>query len=157
MPPKKKEEFGEAKFEFPDGSWYDGKYMLKAPADGKRSPAATTNTSPSATDIAPHIQHESGTYHDCSGAVYSGQWKEGTATGRGYLVLPQGFTYEGNFADNAFHGTGKYTWPDGSHYEGEWDNNLMNGEGTYTDCSGRRWRGRFVNGVGDNLLPELQL
>ena len=75
--------------------------------------------------------HGFGTYVFTSGAVYTGQWREGM-----------------------MHGHGKMVNADGTSYEGDWCNNLMHGEGSYTDNDEVRWDGIFIDGSYESKIQK---
>ena len=69
-----------------------------------------------------------GVYKYTSGAIYSGEWKDGKHHGRvTFINKPKQGTYE---------------FPDGTLYEGEFYNHKMHGEGCYTDKNGTRSEGK---------------
>ncbi len=98
-------------------------------------------------------------------ARYSGEWRDGHASGQGILTLPSGNRYVGEFLDGLRHGQGTWTHVDGFHYEGEWSDGVLSGQGTATWPDGSRyvgeWRegrqngqGTWTHPNGDNLEGE---
>lgn len=170
MPSKRKEEEKEeglGKFEFSDGSFYEGHYIVKRDlvegvvqsttgpvVRGSKSGPSTQTASESAPTV-PLLQNGLGVYQDGSGSLYDGQWLEGKPSGTGTLSFSSGGRYTGCFLEGRYHGLGRYIWSDGSYYEGEWAANVMNGTGIFVDVHGQRWHGKFLNGEGNNLYTEL--
>lgn len=70
--------------------------------------------------------YKMGRYSSCSGAVYTG-----------------------NYRNNKFHGVGDYRWPDGREYRGTWKDGYMHGYGMYLYFSvgaDKRFMGFSMNG-----------
>lgn len=64
-----------------------------------------------------------------NGAIYEGQWKEGSR-----------------------HGRGVQSWPDGSYYEGYWRNNQANGKGRLVHADGDTYMGDWYNDKGMQIF-----
>lgn len=104
--------------------------------------------------------------------VYQGaRTEEGTKTGLGQTLFPNGDAYVGEFRDNARQGRGTYwferdggiytgqwkenvrsgigrmVYPDGGRYYGEWREDKRNGEGRYTYPDGSAYSGSWVRDV----------
>lgn len=166
MPPKKKEESVEGaagRFQFADGSVYEGRYSRKvdigteavlASSTGKKQTSIPSATSATAHDVIPH---GSGYFYDSSSATYEGEWREGVMEGTGVFSFPSGARYVGEMSQGRFHGSGKYTWPDGSFYIGEWNKNQMHGLGVYVDRTGKPWHGSFNQGSAARLVAKIEL
>ena len=108
-------------------------------------------------------------------ARYSGEWRDGHASGQGTLTLPSGnryvgeflnglrhgqgrwtnvvdgFNYEGGWSDGLLSGQGTATWADGARYVGEWREGRQNGQGTWTHPNGDRLDGEWLNGGFSNV------
>ena len=116
-------------FVFPDGSKYDGGWILN--------------------DEGLRVRHGYGVYVE-GPEKYEGEWNEDSMDGAGKFFFASGAMYEGNFSENEFSGQGTYKWADGAIYKGTWRSNKMHGGGSYTDPSGVEWKGQFYNGKLDN-------
>ena len=112
------------KFQFPDGSWYEGDYIIVKKK--KR-------------------RHGQGIFQD-GPEVYEGSWVNDSMSGEGKYTFSSGATYAGRFKNGAFEGKGEYTWSDGAVYVGDWCQNKMHGSGVFTDPENVRWEGKFHNG-----------
>ncbi|KAG8342971.1 hypothetical protein TRVL_06204 [Trypanosoma vivax] len=161
--PREEDEFGI--FHFGDGSLYEGRVCRReAPTEASSgilpSPLAQSNPRAQQAQELPSstipVQHGKGIFRDAGGAIYDGEWAEGTMGGEALLRFPSGATYAGSMYANNFYGVGTYTWPDGSRYEGQWESSRMHGLGTFTDSQGQRWVGKFNNGHGIGLLAEVR-
>lgn len=127
------------RFEFEDGSIYEGCFIIK---DNIK------------------IRNGRGTLSFCSNSAietkfekYSGEWKDDKMEGFGVYEYISGAKFTGNWKENKHYGTGKYEFPDGSYYEGEWVDHLMHGAGTFTSSSGESWSGEFREG---NFSSKMQ-
>ena len=121
-------ETGEGRFQFPDGSLYEGEYR-KLDGEVKR--------------------HGRGRFTD-GAEVYEGAWVEDVLDGCAKITYATGAVYEGDLKDSRYHGSGKYVWTDGAAYEGAWQNGKMHGEGVFQGPDGVEWRGTFRNGAFHN-------
>lgn len=89
-----------------------------------------------------------------TGAIYSGDYKDGVISGNGTMKYSNGDVYEGEFENGLKSGQGTYTWTwqNGAHYTGTWENDQMNGSGTYfypTWAKGYKLVGNFKDGKPD--------
>jgi len=82
--------------------------------------------------------------------TYQGDYINGTKSGVGKFVYPDGSVYFGEWANNKRHGMGTYTYPNGDRYCGQWVNGTKEGNGTYL----YKADGTMVTGTfnGDNCL-----
>ena len=115
---------GVGKFQFPDGSWYEGDYI-------------TVNRKKK--------RHGMGMLQD-GPESYEGAWVNDSMTGEGQYTFSSGATYTGSFKNGEFEGQGVYKWMDGATYSGEWHQNKMHGKGVFLDAEEVRWEGQFHNG-----------
>jgi len=126
-------------FEFQDGSMYKGDYCKKGDNICLHGKGCLLSGPELFEGLFDNGRHNDGTYTSCSGAVYSGTFK-----------------------NNVFHGFGTYTWPkggDGTHrvYQGSWRDGLMHGRGQFQNFSygfdklitGFSIRGRFSSNVDE--------
>ena len=116
-------------FVFPDGSKYEGGFILN--------------------DEGLRVRQGYGVYIE-GPEKYEGEWDGDEMEGAGKFYFASGATYDGNFSGNEFSGKGTYKWADGAVYSGMWRSNKMHGGGSYTDPSGVEWKGQFYNGKLDN-------
>ncbi len=80
---------------------------------------------------------------------YTGQFKDGSANGRGSFTSREGIKYSGDFLDGiniASWDKGSIQWPDGTAYTGEMKGCLPHGEGIKVYADGRQYKGDFVEG-----------
>lgn len=112
------------KFQFTDGSWYDGEYVF----DGTTS------------------KREGKGFLQDGEESYDGEWSNDTMNGEGVYTFSSGASYTGTFKDGEFEGNGEYKWVDGATYTGEWHQNKMHGKGVFIDPEEVRWEGKFHNG-----------
>jgi len=82
---------------------------------------------------------------DLGGAVYSGQWMNGTIHGQGRYTY-FGNEYEGGFENGLKSGQGVLSFNTGDVYQGAWANDLPNGHGSLMYSCGSRYDGDWVNG-----------
>ena len=127
------------RFEFEDGSIYEGCFIIK----DKKKIRCGRGTLTFSSNSAIETKFER----------YSGEWKDDKMNGFGVYEYINGARYTGNWINNEHSGTGKYEFPDGSYYEGEWVNHLMHGEGTFVSNSKQSWSGEFREG---NFSSKMQ-
>ena len=70
-----------------------------------------------------------GPYELDNGAVYTGQWLEGSRHGRGKQIWSDGSIYEGYWKQGMANGKGRLIHADGDVYEGDWLDDRAHGEG----------------------------
>jgi hypothetical protein len=70
---------------------------------------------------------------------------QGSGTGHGTWVDPNGSLYEGDFVEGNFHGRGTYVFTGGNRYSGEFKRGLRNGRGVYEFSHGETYDGDFVD------------
>eukprot|EP00944_MAST-04C_sp_MAST-4C-sp1_P000107 g107.t1 len=112
------------KFQFADGSWYEGEYVV----DGATS------------------KRQGNGFLQDGEESYEGNWENDTMNGEGVYSFSSGASYSGSFKDGEFEGKGEYKWVDGAVYSGDWHQNKMHGTGTFIDPENVRWEGKFHNG-----------
>lgn len=88
-----------------------------------------------------------GTWVNCKGSAYTGNFANGKFHGKGKLSYTNGDVYDGNWVNDVKQGKGRYTWNDGTGYDGDWVNNTWEGKGVYTWKNGDVYNGDWVNGV----------
>lgn len=95
---------GNGKYEFPDGSFYDGDWQ-----DG--------------------LLHGHGTFSwKSSGDQYTGAFRRGQMHGSGRYVFRNGDVFEGEFVDGKPVGRGQYVWArENQAYRGEWADGVQHG------------------------------
>jgi hypothetical protein len=81
--------------------------------------------------------HGSGKLEYENSACYTGDWNQGSWSGYGRHIKPNGDVYEGSFFDNAKHGQGVYRYRDGKRvFEGRYvTGQRVEGKMTYGDGS----------------------
>jgi len=114
--------FNIGRFEFADGSYYDGNFKL-GEYDGF------------------------GIYCWYNEKMYEGDWKEGKMHGKGKITYSNGDYYEGYFYRGKKHGKGIFKWAkDGTYYDGEWNNNMPHGIGYVGKDAQTRRRAMYEDG-----------
>jgi hypothetical protein len=125
--------------------------------------------------------HGTGRLEYKDGGSYQGDWNQGSWSGYGRHVKPNGDVYEGNFFENSKHGMGIYkykdgkrifegryvmgqrvdgqmTYGDGSVYKGQWYEGKRHGRGTYRFKDSSVYKGEFlqdvIHGVGQLVWPD---
>lgn len=87
-----------------------------------------------------------------NGAIYVGNFINGSRAGVGKQTFLDGTVYIGEFKDGLFNGIGTGNLPDGTKYVGEYFNGRRNGFGVWTHPDGRKyigeWRNHKRNGEG---------
>mmetsp|Transcript_58761 Transcript_58761/g.137591 ORF Transcript_58761/g.137591 Transcript_58761/m.137591 type:complete len:324 (-) Transcript_58761:152-1123(-) len=113
-------------FVFPDGSTYSGHYLKKGESIAMHGDGLLQSGPQTFEGSFDNGMYKMGRYSSCSGAVYTG-----------------------NFRNNQFHGVGDYKWPDGREYRGTWKDGYMHGYGMYLYFSvgaDKRFMGFSMNG-----------
>ncbi len=80
------------------------------------------------------------------GLIYSGEWKDGQATGHGKIKWPDGSYYFGEVVNGVRNGKGTLVYPNKDVYEGEWEQAKLNGHGTMRLADGTKYSGEWRNG-----------
>jgi len=113
-------------FVFPDGSTYSGQYMKKGETIAMHGEGLLQSGPETFEGSFDNGTYKMGRYCSCSGAVYTG-----------------------NYRNSKFHGVGDYRWPDGREYRGTWKDGYMHGYGMYLYFSvgaDKRFMGFSMNG-----------
>ncbi|EFC40616.1 predicted protein [Naegleria gruberi] len=108
-----------------------------------------------------------GTFVFCNGDMYSGEWKDGVANGKGlYTWKVTDDRYMGEFLNMKRHGSGTMLFQNGHKYDGLFYNDYRYGHGVETFANGNRYEGYWImdkrHGYGlayikfDNLDKKLQ-
>ena len=138
IPPHELQGYG--RFEYVDGSTYEGKWRL---FDGIKKKHGEG------------ILKIPGASKDNMGAEsYEGSWVEDKMCGYGVYKYANGAFYKGEWKDNKHHGRGEYQFPNGTNYEGDWECHLMHGAGRFIDSQGRSWEGEFRKGRYESKLQK---
>mmetsp|Transcript_87452 Transcript_87452/g.138901 ORF Transcript_87452/g.138901 Transcript_87452/m.138901 type:complete len:324 (-) Transcript_87452:160-1131(-) len=119
-------EIHQGDFVFPDGSTYSGQYMKKGESISMHGDGLMQSGPETFEGSFDNGAYKMGRYSSCSGAVYTG-----------------------NYRNNKFHGVGDYRWPDGREYRGTWKDGYMHGYGMYLYFSvgaDKRFMGFSMNG-----------
>eukprot|EP00435_Cladocopium_sp_Y103_P059184 s709_g21.t1 len=119
-------EIHQGDFVFPDGSTYSGQYMKKGESISMHGDGVMQSGPETFEGSFDNGMYKMGRYCSCSGAVYTG-----------------------NYRNNKFHGVGDYRWPDGREYRGTWKDGYMHGYGMYLYFSvgaDKRFMGFSMNG-----------
>lgn len=81
------------------------------------------------------------------GGVYTGNFKNGSASGYGINTYNNGEIYEGDHKYDKAHGRGLMIFNDGTRYIGDFKNGNVNGHGYIIDANGEAYEGHFDDGV----------
>lgn len=129
------------RFEFEDGSIYEGNFITTNGDKIKQGRGTLTFSSNSALET----RFEK----------YIGEWHQDQMEGFGEYHYISGAIYKGFWRQNQHWGKGRYEFPDGAVYEGDWERHLMHGEGIFTSPDGRQsWRGEFRDGVFSSKMQN---
>ena len=93
------------------------------------------------------LRSGNGTMSYNDGRVYTGQWSNDWANGKGTGIWPNGDKYDGEFRDGLFHGYGKLTFSDGTVYEGQYSDGRANGNGRMIHINGDKYEGEWKDGA----------
>ena len=91
--------------------------------------------------------HGAGTYIQWNGFVYTGEWRDDAANGKGMMIYPSGVLIRGTFVDGQVTGHAIAEFGFGERYDGQMRDNLRHGQGTLTWADGDSFVGAFENGV----------
>ena len=174
------EPVGQAVYIYPDGKIFIGKYegwenaygtityvngftdriMLK---DGEVNVLNKEKKyTPTLSNISACTESNISDWHNCYGfydsgsSKYSGEFRNGSPNGMGFVVYPTGDyagdKYVGTFRNDFFDGTGAYIFNDGAILVGTFLNGSLNGFGTFIpsssgEFSGDRYFGEFRDGI----------
>ena len=83
-------------------------------------------------------------YHN--GDTYNGDWVFSKREGQGSFIAKNGKKYVGQWKNNVRHGWGQLTHPNGEMYVGEWDGGRMHGHGVLSSANGDRYEGGWKDG-----------
>jgi hypothetical protein len=75
--------------------------------------------------------------------------------GKGVYVFPSGAVYTGEFRNGEIHGTGVCHYSDGSQYKGHWEHRQPHGQGTMTYADGSSRTGQWRHGQAVNQYGQL--
>ncbi len=89
------------------------------------------------------IRNTSFTFND--GAFYTGEWVDGTMTGKGTLMLPNGNSYVGEFKGSQLEGQGVFKFVNGDIFQGSFKDSKFHGQGTLTTAH-QCYVGNWANG-----------
>lgn len=78
-----------------------------------------------------------------SGAVYTGQFRDGQIHGKGKVIYSDGSAYTGDWKRNVREGKGKMNFKNGDLYRGSFKKNKLNGKGIMLFANGDKFDGSF--------------
>jgi len=129
---------GFGKFEFIDGTIYEGQWKLINGVKMRHGEGVLRHAGSSSE----------------SGEEYRGTWAEDLQNGYGVYRYINGSVYSGEWVNGKQEGKGLFEFPDGSKYEGEWKDHKMHGDGSFTDLNGNKWEGIFVDGIYQSKIQK---
>lgn len=91
-----------------------------------------------------------------TGAVYSGEWRNGAAHGHGEKTFGNGDVFDGAWLSGKRHGVGTYSYAAGHKYEGEYANDVCHGFGKQTMINGDFYEGEWRQGKKHGKGTEQQ-
>jgi len=137
---------GKGTFYFASGNIFSGSFVDDAPEYGTYTIYNDKSGNISYTGpIEEWIFHGKGKLVEGDGAVYLGDFVEGTKEGTGKYTFANGDVYEGGFKDDEYNGQGSLIYSNGGSYVGGWSNGLRAGFGTYTYSNGDVKSGNWEN------------
>ncbi|OYU54683.1 MAG: hypothetical protein CFE25_15470 [Chitinophagaceae bacterium BSSC1] len=86
-----------------------------------------------------------GTEYFCNGSIYTGNFINGTYSGKGEFKWANGDIYNGNWVNNKRQGKGEMTWQKKEYYIGDWVNDVRQGKGRARDTKARIKEGDWIN------------
>jgi len=92
-----------------------------------------------------------GTYKSINGWEYIGQFKEGLKSGEGTIIYSDGSVYKGEWKDDKEQGYGEFTSSFGWRYKGQWSAGKRQGEGFYYYEDGSVYHGNWENNMENGL------
>ena len=84
---------------------------------------------------------------DCIGRSYSGNWKNGSRSGKGKYHTGFGDFYDGEFLNDTYHGYGVMLYQNGDRYTGAWEKGKWHGEGEILFVNGNSYKGFFFKNM----------
>lgn len=139
---------------FPDGTQQRGEWRKGKPYKEPQSEAVALEQEP-----APAVQSAPAepTQEEQQIGCISGNCKNG----RGIYIYPSGAIYTGDFKDGEIHGVGVCQYSDGSKYQGNWEHRYPHGHGIKTLANGSKWAGQWKMGqpvdaqgnIIENIFP----
>lgn len=134
---------GQARCDFPDGSWYDGTW-----ASGKRNGSGRASGEGDVYEGTWKDDHfASGSVVSAEGVRFEGTWEGWGPTGSGTATYPNGDVYSGAIVSGQRHGTGTLVSTQGYTLEGSWDGDKRHGQSRATLADGTVMTGEYVNDV----------
>ena len=114
------------------GRWANGK-RLKSTATAGTTATATTSAAPAVLTQVPKLRDCNALYCDevrgrytyRDGAVYEGDFEDGSPAGEGRVRYANGDVYEGGWFEAAPDGRGTYAFADGKRVSGQWENGKL--------------------------------
>jgi hypothetical protein len=97
------------------------------------------------TCISGDCKNGFGTLVYSTGESYTGNWVNGTMSGKGKFTSPNGNVFEGDFKNNSLSGKGILRMANGDVYNGDWENSEKQGNGKYIWANGEVYDGQWVN------------
>mmetsp|Transcript_12133 Transcript_12133/g.23047 ORF Transcript_12133/g.23047 Transcript_12133/m.23047 type:complete len:355 (-) Transcript_12133:151-1215(-) len=151
----------------PDGSIYEGQWLLNLPSGEGRLIFSSCDYYEGQFELGSingrgKLYRADGSYYEGNwvnslphgagreewpdGQFYEGDYRCGKKHGFGRFLWESASYYEGEFQDNRIQGKGVCVWSNGRKYAGEWKNNLMHGQGKFETNDGRSYEGQYVEG-----------
>ena len=142
-----------------EGAWKAGLphgQGIKTFADGKRQTGWFKDGRYIGEKSLEELQAKAGAGSTARKEVKAGCVSGNCQNGRGVYVFVSGAVYTGEFKNGEIHGVGVCHYADGSQYKGEWVHRQPHGQGTLIFADGRQRSGFWQNGQAiDNTSTSL--
>lgn len=92
-----------------------------------------------------NLANGKGTLKSANGSIYKGPFKNGFSHGYGMKIYNNGCEYIGNFKEGLRDGNGLITLLDGMKYSGQFKNDLLHGFGELKFANGTYYKGQFID------------
>ena len=123
-----------------ENGYYEGQWQNDAPwGEGKGTLRGTDAT---------------GRNFDYEGGIKNGNLRHGKGTSIFHKNNMVDAIYTGDYVDDLAHGRGKYEHSTGWYYDGEWAYDKVHGTGIYSDAQGRKYTATYENG---NLIKMTEI
>jgi hypothetical protein len=99
----------------------------------------------STTCVSGDCKNGIGSQYICNGSIYTGNFINGSYTGKGEFKWANGDIYNGEWVNNKRQGKGEMTWQKKEYYIGDWVNDVRQGKGRSRDTNGRIKEGDWFN------------
>ncbi|KAI4464904.1 radial spoke head 10 b-related [Holotrichia oblita] len=150
----KKKFDGKGTFTWSDGTVYEGEFV-DGEITGQGKLYYKDNSTYSGSFCKGLLSGNGTIYIACTTVLYSGDWKKGKQSGKGWALYEPDNWYEGEWLDGKRHGKGLRQYNKNSRYQGTWQNGKRHGQGTIvwsnSDCYSGEWKNGVMDGYGEYI------